>query len=218
VLPPSQPDALHLLTKELVVVEQLVDALLACNIEQISRIRRVAVADTTGSDTLELGIQTGALGMYQTIPFELQFVGSTKSLQTFLNQLTQMPWLMLVRVVTIDSQTVKVAAPVRTGPPGRSTRPGQRGAAPTFPEPPVPPGMIPPGTPGAALPPLARLPGDGRTDPGRPGVPSAPAAARQAVEPQVRNQLSVTMRVDLVELIENQQPSRTGNRETPAKP
>lgn len=98
---------LALLTKQVLSIEKITGMLLASQIEELKQIRRAEVEPgTPGPDALEVGVSTDPAGLYQTLPFEFQFVCSTDALRSFLNRLSKSEWFFAVRTLQIESEVV----------------------------------------------------------------------------------------------------------------
>lgn len=137
-LPPENRAILNVLTKQLLVVERLVQLLYAAPVEEIQKIERPS-ADAV---VAELGAKSEEL--YQRMSFTLEFTTSTAGLQKFLNQLPQQDWVLMVRHMSVE--TIKVTR----------ERPGTRPTTAPMPQPgEVDPGLfarLGPGLPPAMLP------------------------------------------------------------------
>jgi hypothetical protein len=109
VTPEDCKKTLELLGKQLLAIEKLGTLLMESHVDEIVRIRRTEV-DPGGQnpDALDVPITTDPKGLYQSYPFEFEFVCETKALRDFLNSLANAEQIFIVRVVKIDSATTVV--------------------------------------------------------------------------------------------------------------
>jgi hypothetical protein len=116
---------LALLGKQLLAIEKLGNLLIQSQVEQITRVRRTEVdSPGTNPDALGTPIAAGPQNLYETYPFEIEFVCNTQALRTFLNSLATSDSFFTVRLLKVDSTTTTGA----TGPGGGE---GGAGAGPT---------------------------------------------------------------------------------------
>ncbi len=100
---------LALLSKQLVTVEKLVNLMITNKVEEILAIHRTEVEPGESSaDALNVPINNTSNSLYQTYPFELQFVCDTPVLRDLLNGLMQTDALFVIRALKIDSTAVKL--------------------------------------------------------------------------------------------------------------
>lgn len=114
---PSEQATL-ILGKQLYGVEQLASKLFELNesgtISALRSIRRTFDEDAGGSgsgadggETLKGASQLGAAKLYRVYPFEVEFVGTTTGLRSFLNSLAKMPVLFIVRSVQVINSKIE---------------------------------------------------------------------------------------------------------------
>lgn len=97
---------LALLGKQLVAISQLGQLLIESQVESITRIRRTEVDSAgTNPDALAIPISTNPQNLYETYPFEIEFVCTTQALRAFLNGLAKSDAFFTVRLVRVDSTT-----------------------------------------------------------------------------------------------------------------
>jgi hypothetical protein len=103
--PPGNEDTqvLAQLTKQLVVVEKLVDTLAKSGIEEIVAVRRTEVDPGTSPDALLVPVTADPKALYQILPFEFEFICTTQTLRAFLNSLAKLDCFFAVRSLTITS-------------------------------------------------------------------------------------------------------------------
>ena len=100
---------LALLSKQLVTVEKLVNLMITNKVEEILAIRRTEVEPgEVSADALNVPINNNSNSLYQTYPFELQFMCDTSVLRDLLNGLMQTDGLFVIRALKIDSTAVKL--------------------------------------------------------------------------------------------------------------
>jgi len=132
---------LALLSKQLVTVEKLVNLMITNKVEEILAIRRTEVEPGESSaDALNVPINNTSNSLYQTYPFELQFVCDTPVLRDLLNGLMQTDALFVIRALKIDSTAVKLKSlemPSTTGEPNAPAP-----SAPNAPKPAEPTGEV----------------------------------------------------------------------------
>ena len=103
--PPDTEDPVVLakLTKQLAVVERLVETLTASGVDEIRAIRRSEVdAGGSASDILTYAVSNDPKSLYQILPFELEFSGTTQALREFLNRLATLDCFFAVRTLTVN--------------------------------------------------------------------------------------------------------------------
>jgi hypothetical protein len=112
------------LTKQMAAIEKLSDLLIQSRPDEISQIHRAEVEPGMPSqDAMDTPVSTK--GLYEVLPFEFRFVGTTDALRTFLNNLSQSDWFFAVRSVQVAGEqpaapaganeaVVAAAAPKRT--------------------------------------------------------------------------------------------------------
>jgi hypothetical protein len=109
---------LALLAKQLLVSQTLAVMAISNNVEAIGAIHRTEVEPgTTSADALLMPIVHDPKGLYDSMPFEIQFTCNAKSLQAFLNSLSQSDWFFAVKNLKIASESASTA----TSTPGRSS-------------------------------------------------------------------------------------------------
>ena len=102
------------LTKQMAAIEKLSDLLIQSRPDEISQIRRAEVEPgSVSAEAMETVESTGPKGLYETLPFEFRFVGTTDSLRMFLNNLSQSDWFFAVRSVQVAGE--QPAAPTGAG-------------------------------------------------------------------------------------------------------
>lgn len=108
---------LALLGKQLLAVDKLANLLIQSQVEQILRVRRTEV-DSPGQNPDALGtpISTNPQNLYQSYPFEIEFVANTQALRTFLNNLATSDPFFTVRLLRVDSTTTTSTAGGPGGP------------------------------------------------------------------------------------------------------
>ena len=100
---------LAILSKQLVTVEKIVNLMITNKVEEILAIRRTEVEPgEISADALNVPININSNSLYQTYPFELQFVCDTPVLRDLLNGLMKTDGLFVVRALKIDSTAVKL--------------------------------------------------------------------------------------------------------------
>jgi hypothetical protein len=123
--PPARPEdcrqVLALLAKQLLVVQKLTLMIISNGVEAITAIRRTEVEPgSTSTDALSLPILHDPKSLYDSLPFEIQFTCNAKSLQAFLNSLSQSDWFFAVKSLKITSESATTsaatAAPVHASP------------------------------------------------------------------------------------------------------
>jgi hypothetical protein len=115
---------LALLGKQLVAIGQLGQLLIESQVEAITHIRRTEVdSGGTNPDALAIPISANPQNLYETYPFEVEFVCSTQALRAFLNALARSDQFFTVRLVRVDSVTSTLA----TGAGGGATDTGGAG-------------------------------------------------------------------------------------------
>ncbi len=109
--PPAKPEdcrrVLALLAKQLAVAEKLSLMAISNGVEAITQIHRTEVEPGPPSaDALPVPIVHDPKALYDSMPFEMQFVCDTRALQAFLNSLSQSDWFFAVKQLKITSETV----------------------------------------------------------------------------------------------------------------
>jgi hypothetical protein len=100
------------LTKQMAAIEKLSDLLIQSRPDEISQIRRAEVEPGSPSqDAMDAPVSSK--GLYDVLPFEFRFAGTTDALRTFLNNLSQADWFFAVRSVQVTGE--QPAAPTGTG-------------------------------------------------------------------------------------------------------
>ena len=113
---------LALLSKQLVTVEKLVNLMITNKVEEILAIRRTEVEPgEISADALNVPINNNSNSLYQTYPFELQFVCDTPVLRDLLNGLMQTDGLFVIRALKIDSTAVRLKSLDMPSEPGAPT-------------------------------------------------------------------------------------------------
>jgi hypothetical protein len=98
------------LMKQLRAIEKLSELLIESRVDEVIQIRRAEVEPGSPSqDALEIPITTDPKGLYDTLPFEFQFTGTTPALRTFLNNLSKSEWFFAVRRVQITGEAPSAA-------------------------------------------------------------------------------------------------------------
>lgn len=106
------------LMKQLRAIEKVSELLIESRVDEITQIRRAEVEPGSPSqDALEVPITTDPKGLYDTLPFEFQFAGTTQALRNFLNNLSKSEWFFAVRRAQITGE----APPAATGAPGSAS-------------------------------------------------------------------------------------------------
>lgn len=99
--------ALKQLTRELLTVEKLSDLLFANRIDEIRAIRRAEVEPGgTGTDALTLTINDDPEALFQSLPFEFEFVCTTETLRSLLNSLSKSDWFFAVRTLSLTTEAI----------------------------------------------------------------------------------------------------------------
>jgi len=129
--PDDTKKVLDLLVKQLSAIDQISTLLINNHVAEITQIRRSEVEPGGGGEALNMQISNDPKGLYEVLPFEFQFSGTSKALQGFLNDLTQSKWFFVVKDIQFAGE-----APATAGAP---SNPGGHG-----------PSMVPtsPATPG----------------------------------------------------------------------
>ena len=113
---------LALLSKQLVTVEKLVNLMITNKVEEILAIRRTEVEPgEISAYALNVPINNNSNSLYQTYPFELQFVCDTPVLRDLLNGLMQTDGLFVIRALKIDSTAVRLKSLDMPSEPGAPT-------------------------------------------------------------------------------------------------
>jgi hypothetical protein len=91
------------LTKQMAAIEKLSDLLIQSRPDEISQIRRAEVEPGSPSqDAMDITVSNK--GLYDVLPFEFRFVGTTDALRAFLNNLSQSEWFFAVRSVQVAGE------------------------------------------------------------------------------------------------------------------
>jgi hypothetical protein len=107
---------LALLAKQVEVVESFGRLLLHSGIQEVVQIRRTEVEPGPASpDALAAPAVQDPNALYRVLPFEVQFVGDTKSVRMFLNMLSKADLFFAVRTLRIESVNAPKAASVSSG-------------------------------------------------------------------------------------------------------
>jgi hypothetical protein len=106
-LPEDQcKQVLELLVRQLMAVERLGELLIRNRVKEIKAIRRADVEPGgSGTESLTTPVNRDPNALYQTLPFEIEFVCNTESLRAFLNELSKSDWFFAVRTLKIDAES-----------------------------------------------------------------------------------------------------------------
>lgn len=124
--PPAKPEdcqrVLALLAKQLAVAEKLSLMAITNGVDAITEVHRTEVEPGPPSgDALPVPIVHDPKALYDSMPFELQFVCSPVALQAFLNSLSRSDWFFAVKTLKITTESVAGTTPV----PEQALLPGQ---------------------------------------------------------------------------------------------
>jgi hypothetical protein len=110
---PSEPKT-GVLSKQLLAVETMTNIIIGAQVNALKAIRRTAEEDdhayvqqgAPGSGDLLTGhsIDIGG-GIYTAYPFEIEFDATTDAIRKIINDLTQSPYVFVIRSVTVSNQT-----------------------------------------------------------------------------------------------------------------
>lgn len=94
---------MRLLGQQLRVIESLSSLLMSNRVSELRSIRRVEVEPGAASaDALSSPLTKDARGLYDIMPFEIQFASGAESLRQVLNALTEAPTLFIVRRLAVN--------------------------------------------------------------------------------------------------------------------
>lgn len=93
------------LTKQIAAIEKLSDLLIQSRPDEIAQIRRAEVEPGSPSaDAMDVPASNNPKSLYEMLPFEFRFAGTTDALRNFLNSLSQSDWFFAVRSVQVAGE------------------------------------------------------------------------------------------------------------------
>jgi len=96
--PQETTNVLTQLSRQLDAIEKISDLLIKSRPDEITQVRRAEVdPGSLSADALDIPVSNK--GLYEVMPFEFRFAGTTDSLRNFLNSLSKSDWFFAVRSV-----------------------------------------------------------------------------------------------------------------------